>query len=211
MAPRAGGVEPLPPAPSLEDLRSYVAWMKHTHRELSQRSIAQLAGVHKSSMARLELGQDVTYTTGAAVLRALVEYHRDNLVAPDAPVAEIMTSPVEAAYSTWTIQRLYDELATRGFSWMPFRDKQRSYVGLIARRRVEALLADGEVEPQADVGGVLDALLDELPAPVDHEATVAQVRDRLDQGPPIRLVERFGVVRGVVTPDNLRRVRWDRA
>ncbi len=195
--------------PALEDLRSYVRWMKHTHAELTQRRIAELADVHKSAVARLELGRDVTYRTGARVLRALVAYHEQNLVPPTAPVEDVMTSPVESAYSSWTLQRLYDEMASRGFTWMPFRDTNRSYQGLIQREVVEDLVEahDGGTS----VGEIReDVVTVELPQNLPHDLPVEDARHRLKRGPGIRLVERWGQVRGVITWDNLRRVTWEK-
>lgn len=206
--PKEAPAEPPPKPLTLEDLRAYVRWMKRVHSDLTQRRIADLAGVHKSSIARLELGKDVKWSTGAAVLRALVEHQEANLVPPDAPVEEIMTSPVASAWPDWTLRELDEEMASQRFTWMPLRDNARRYRGLVHRDRPGELVEEG-VDPEASVWDAREELVTaEVPARLDPEHTVEQVRKRLEREPAFRLVERWGKVVGVVTPDNLRRVDW---
>ena len=107
---------------------------------LTQKSLAEKAGVSQSVVAKIEAGKvDPTFHTLAAISRAL----NSRLATSGKRAVDVMTSPVIGVRESATLSECVELMKERSISQMPvFSDKRM--IGTVTEAQIMALVSDAQ-------------------------------------------------------------------
>ena len=166
---------------------------------LSQRELADRAGISQSAVAKIERGRaNPSYAAARRLLEVLeAERHRRE---PSALVAEVRSPRVVAVPSTLDLEAAVAQMRKHGFSQLPVIDGRHA-VGSLTERGLTGQILSGKTP--ADFARLRVAAVMDPPFPTIDEKAPVYLAAALLQHYPAVLTTVRGQVHGIVTKSDL--------
>jgi len=162
---------------------------------LTQKQLADLAGVSQSLIAKIESGRiDPAYSKAVQILDALEKQQKKAKKA----VTEIMSGTIISVEEGDTLEKAIHLMRKNNISQLPVLEKDKC-VGAISEGMIVELLSEGETNLKSTLVG--DVMADAFPV-IPATSLVDAAADLLCYYPAI-LLERKGKLVGIVTKADL--------
>ncbi|MFP3950635.1 MAG: CBS domain-containing protein [Candidatus Bathyarchaeia archaeon] len=162
---------------------------------LTQSTLAEMAGVSQSYIAKLEAGSlEPSYLKVRAIFEALDKFERKEEVS----AAEIMNEDIISVGINTSIQSAVEVMRENGFSQLPVMDGGRIVGSINESAVLEHLLCDKERPGDT----LVNEIMEESFPMVGDKAPMSLVTSLLKVYPAV-IVQRRGEVRGIITKSDV--------
>jgi len=159
---------------------------------LTQKQLAEKAGVSQSLIARIERGTvDPRFSTVRRIVAALVPMKGPRTA------RDVMSSPVEGVDARDSVRTAVDKMKRTGFSQLPVMMDGR-VVGKVHESTILERISRSS-NPERVLSSVVYNIMDKPFPTVSQDESIEKVVDLLSSGEPALLVMENGVLLGIIT------------